>query len=134
MRARALQHWQGEALVEDFYASCTIWFSAKVFGPLLEAIQAIFFFGTPHKGSNIADTAGILAPILNVLNAPPERMLGKGKPVRPELIKELEAKSPQLEALCSSFVKRTDDLNCIVSLSERYKVKDRLVSTPQLQR
>lgn len=101
----------------------------RKYKPLLKAIQAIFFFGTPHRGSNIANTAGIIVPILDILNALPELFLDKGKPLRPELINDLEAGSPQLEALCSSFVKRTDDLNCIVSFSERYKFKDRLVST-----
>ncbi|KAI9660254.1 MAG: hypothetical protein M1831_003562 [Alyxoria varia] len=95
---------------------------------ILDNTKAIFFFGTPHEGSDVADTALVASPIYRLLDmAQLEFVSNQGKPVRKDLIKELSAKSKALDELCEQFVERTKDLKHVVSFYELNKYRGFIV-------
>ena len=77
------------------------------------------FLGTPHHGSDYGLWVGILGRIAN---------MGFLKPIRTDLLKDLEPKSEKLAEICSQFVKRAEPLQ-IVTVYETQKMKglDKLV-------
>ncbi|MCJ1393026.1 hypothetical protein MMC18_005898 [Xylographa bjoerkii] len=78
---------------------------------VLDSTKAIFFFGTPHHDSDIADTVLSSSPILQLFDwGLVEFAAGRGKLVRIDLIKELSAKSKALDDLRNAFVERTEQV------------------------
>ena len=97
---------------------------------ILDSTKAIFFFGTPHQGSDFADTALQSSPILKLFDSGAvEFSGGKGKLVRTELIQELSAKSETLDDLCSAFVERAHQVHHITTFYEVNKFRGSVVST-----
>ncbi|MCJ1285009.1 hypothetical protein MMC26_004346 [Xylographa opegraphella] len=96
---------------------------------VLDSTKAIFFFGTPHHGSDFADTMFSVSPILQLFDwGLIEFVSGKGKLVRRDLIKELSAKSKPLDELCNEFVERTEKVPIIVTFHELQKIRGCIVS------
>ncbi|MCJ1377534.1 hypothetical protein MMC17_000629 [Xylographa soralifera] len=86
---------------------------------VLDSTKAIFFFGTPHHGSDIADTVLSASPLLRLFDLGiVEFVVGRGKLLRTDLIKELSAKSKALDELCDAFVERTEKVTSIVTFYE----------------
>lgn len=92
---------------------------------ILDSTRAIFFFGTPHQGSDFADTASNFFRLFDTWVV--EAIGKKGKPVRPELIKDLGPKSKTLEQLCTAFVNRAHAVRCIVSFFELNKLRSQII-------
>ena len=93
---------------------------------ILDSTRAIFFFGTPHQGSDVADTAGYLLRLVD--SEAVEFIGGRGKPVRKDLIKDLSPKSKTLEQLCTAFVNRAQAVRCIISFFEQNTIRGKVVS------
>ncbi|CAD6581928.1 MAG: hypothetical protein ASARMPRED_000737 [Alectoria sarmentosa] len=92
---------------------------------ILDSTRAIFFFGTPHRGSDFADTAHVLSTFVEPFNS--ELLLGKGKSVRSDLLQDLAPKSKTLEKLCDAFVDRADQVECITTFYEVNEMRGRMI-------
>lgn len=100
------------------------------FQSILDSTKAIFFFGTPHRGSDVADVVHKVMRILRPGNpAWIEPFTGKGKPVRTDIIKELRPESQYLKRLRQSFLERTSQIPCIVTFCEQNSHRGFEVST-----
>lgn len=97
---------------------------------ILDSTKAVFFFGTPHRGSDFADFVNSTSPILKLFdNKAIEIAGGKGRLVREDLIKQLRAESKELEDLCSAFVERAHKIPYITTFYELNKLYGNIVST-----
>ncbi|RFU24043.1 hypothetical protein B7463_g12297, partial [Scytalidium lignicola] len=72
------------------------------YSSLLSQIKGVFFFGTPHRGTNLAQWAALLENILKVSS------LGTSSNAR--LMKELQSRSEILSKISKSFVERGKSL------------------------
>ena len=101
---------------------------------VLELTRAIYFFGTPHGGSAIAESALGLAKIFQSLNNEwAGLVIGRGKPLRTDLIKELHPDSKALQELSDVFRKLSKGLKglkFLVSFCEEKQIEsiNRVVS------
>ena len=100
------------------------------YSPILRSTKAIFFFGTPHRGSEFANHILRAAPLLDLVdNGFIEFFGGQGRLVRQDLIDNLTTKAPILDDLTRSFVERADELSVIVSFQETRKIRGQMVCT-----
>ena len=100
------------------------------FRSILDSTKAIFFFGTPHKGSDVADVAHKVLAIIRPSNARWIGLItGKGRLFRTKIIKDLRPGSEYLKNLRDSFVKRTRQIPCIVTFCETNSIRSYEVST-----
>lgn len=89
------------------------------FQNLRTSVAAIFFLGTPHQGSEVADYASVLASITHAVT---------GK-IRSDALKILKRKSPILQELTQQF--RHDSGNFkILSFYEQRKTHGKIVRHP----
>lgn len=96
---------------------------------ILNSTKAIFFFGTPHQGSHLADTILRASFLLSLPTTSAVQVRG-GKPLTSELVEELSPESKSLDELCSAFVERAHNIPCIISFCEVNKIRGQLVSIP----
>ena len=89
---------------------------------ILESTKAIFFFGTPHRGSALANFVSIFASPPKVVDFLSEFISGKGKLIRRNLIDDLNPNSRLLNELFDSFVERAANVDCIRSFIEEKKL------------
>lgn len=103
----------------------------KCYHSILNSTKAIFFFGTPHQGSHLADTILRASFLLSLpTTSAVQVIVGKGKPLRSELVEELSPESKSLDELCSAFVERAHNIPYIISFCEVNKIRGQLVSSP----
>ena len=81
---------------------------------ILEDTTSILFFGTPHRGSDIANTFSIAANLYSFASKPVSVATGK---MRNDLVKDLETESKELARVNGEFRHRQDAFH-IVSLYE----------------
>lgn len=97
---------------------------------ILDSTKAIFFFGTPHLGSDLAKPLADLAIAGELLDPGLVALLfGKSKLVRPDLIRDLSSKEGMLDNLKSAFVEHAHKLQCILSFYERITYHGQIVSS-----
>ncbi|XXH00550.1 hypothetical protein Hte_006898 [Hypoxylon texense] len=81
------------------------------YNALLKEIKGVAFFGTPHRGSSVANWATLLGNLVKVI---PTGM-------RTTILKGLKTNSRELQGISQSFVERGAELN-ITSFYEMYKL------------
>ena len=82
------------------------------FDELLQKIRGVAFFGTPHRGSSLADWGTIFANILKVASL--------GSSTNSQLSADLKERSKVLQSISKSFVDRSKSLS-IISFYETEK-------------
>jgi acetylornithine/succinyldiaminopimelate/putrescine aminotransferase len=78
----------------------------KLYQATLDAIKGVAFLGTPHDGSNLATTLGLLAKIAKVAS------LGH---TNSKLVSALKSQGDELLSISESFVERGEKLDKIYS-------------------
>ncbi|KAF2398705.1 hypothetical protein EJ06DRAFT_89082 [Trichodelitschia bisporula] len=80
------------------------------YGHILQSCKGIVFFGTPHRGADLASRAEKIGRVPNAL--------AFGSALRTDLLRVLKAKSDPLQAISRQFVQRAKNMQ-IVSFYER---------------
>lgn len=95
----------------------------------MDSTKAVFFFRTPHKGSDFVNAVLRASLPLELLSSgTAEFITGQGKLFNRALLKELSTNSMQSKDLCSAFVERAHHIPCIASFCEVNKIQGHIVS------
>jgi len=74
------------------------------YGDLLSSITSIVFFGTPHRGSKLADVGGVVGEAVRMII---------DRSVRTDLLTALQSNSPALEELTKSCQDRLSNVDIL---------------------
>ena len=97
------------------------------YNSILNATKAVFFFGTPHRGSAIADFVSKATILSSIPSTLLNTVFGTGQ-IRRDLIKTLGVDAIYLDQLTSSFKERAHNLDTIVTFYETKLIHNFMVS------
>lgn len=100
----------------------TAWNNLSLYGPMLEKIYGIVFFGVPHRGADLAYWAGLPASLLD------HGLLGFGG--NRAFLKVLERNSGEWRTISRDFVQRAAQVSVIRTFYETERLGNLLVCYP----
>jgi len=108
------------SVADILQAMITAWNDSATYGPLLEKIYGLVFFGVPNRGAELAYWAGLPARLLN------HALLGFAG--NKSFLKALEKSSDEWRSISRDFVNRGAGLSSIRTFFETERLGNILVS------